>query len=141
MATHDPPGTLTLEDLSTASAASLRKHFADVFDRQPPRWASADFLRGNLAWHLQAHRSGQSPAATRERLVQRAKAMRSRPPRTHAAGTRLVREWQGRTYEVMILDKGYHWQGRRYTSLSRIAREITGTRWSGPRFFGLKETG
>ena len=54
------------------------------------------------------------------------------------AGTRLVREWRGRTYEVLVLDDGFSWQGTRYRSLSALARKITGTAWSGPLFFGLK---
>jgi len=53
-------------------------------------------------------------------------------------GTRLVREWQGRTYEVLVLDDGFSWQSTRHRSLSAIARKITGTAWSGPLFFGLK---
>jgi DUF2924 family protein len=53
-------------------------------------------------------------------------------------GTRLVREWQGRTYDVLVVDDGFSWQGTRYRSLSAIARKITGTAWSGPLFFGLK---
>jgi len=52
-------------------------------------------------------------------------------------GTRLVREWQGRVHEVVVLDEGFLWSGKRHGSLSEIARAITGTRWSGPRFFGL----
>src|SRR5438876_7217402 len=55
-------------------------------------------------------------------------------------GTRLMREWQGRTYEVVVLDDGFSWQGTRCNSLSAIARTITGTAWSGPLFFGLKQT-
>src|SRR5947207_7898265 len=55
-------------------------------------------------------------------------------------GTRLMREWQGRTYEVVVLDDGFSWQGTRCNSLSAIARKITGTPWSGPLFFGLKQT-
>ena len=54
------------------------------------------------------------------------------------SGTRLVREWQGRTYDVLVLDDGFSWQGTSYRSLSAIARKITGTAWSGPLFFGLK---
>src|SRR6266849_2366857 len=54
-------------------------------------------------------------------------------------GTRLIREWQGRTYEVMVLDDSFSWQGTHYRSLSAIARKITGTPWSGPLFFGLKQ--
>ena len=55
------------------------------------------------------------------------------------SGTRLVREWQGRTYEVLVLDDGFSWQGTHYCSLSAVARKITGTPWSGPLFFGLKQ--
>jgi hypothetical protein len=54
------------------------------------------------------------------------------------SGTRLVREWRGRTYEVLVLDDGFSWQGTQYRSLSALARTITGTAWSGPLFFGLK---
>ena len=54
------------------------------------------------------------------------------------SGTRLVREWQGRTYEVLVLDDGFSWQSTHYCSLSAVARKITGTAWSGPLFFGLK---
>jgi len=55
------------------------------------------------------------------------------------SGTRLVREWQGRTYEVLVLDDGFSWQSTHYGSLSAVARKITGTPWSGPLFFGLKQ--
>ena len=55
------------------------------------------------------------------------------------SGTRLVREWQGRTYEVLVLDDGFSWQSAHYGSLSAVARKITGTPWSGPLFFGLKQ--
>ncbi len=54
-------------------------------------------------------------------------------------GTRLMREWQGRTYEVVVLDDGLSWQGMQYRSLSAIARKITGSAWSGPLFFGVKQ--
>jgi hypothetical protein len=55
------------------------------------------------------------------------------------SGTRLVREWRGRTYQVLVLDDGFSWQGTEYRSLSAVARKITGTAWSGPLFFGLKQ--
>jgi DUF2924 family protein len=55
-------------------------------------------------------------------------------------GTRLMREWQGRNYEVVVLEDGFSWQGTHYRSLSAIARQITGTAWSGPLFFGLKRS-
>ena len=56
-------------------------------------------------------------------------------------GSQLVREWQGEMHVVDVVDGGYRWQGERYASLSAVAREITGTRWSGPRFFGLAGSG
>lgn len=58
---------------------------------------------------------------------------------TIKSGTRLVRSWQGRTYHVLVLDDGFEHEGRRYESLSQIARAITGAHWSGPRFFGLRK--
>ena len=54
------------------------------------------------------------------------------------SGTRLLREWRGRSHEVLVLDDGFSWQGTHYRSLSAVARKITGTPWSGPLFFGLK---
>ena len=53
-------------------------------------------------------------------------------------GTRLIREWQGRTYEVLVLEGGFSWEGKPHRSLSAIARKVTGTAWSGPLFFGLR---
>jgi len=58
--------------------------------------------------------------------------------RLPARGSRLVREWNGALHEVEVLDDGYHWRGQRFRSLSAIAQVITGTKWSGPRFFGIK---
>ncbi len=61
-----------------------------------------------------------------------------RAPGAIKAGTRLYRSWQGVTHEVLVMDSGYSWRGKSYASLSEVARAITGTRWSGPRFFGLQ---
>jgi hypothetical protein len=55
------------------------------------------------------------------------------------AGTRLVRDWNGRTLNVLVCDEGFELDGRHYGSLTQIAHDVTGTRWSGPRFFGLKK--
>ncbi len=72
-----------------------------------------------------------------QELKQTGAAKRFRPQLK--PGTRLMREWQGRTYEVVVLDDGFCWQGAQCNSLSAIARKITGTAWSGPLFFGLKQ--
>ena len=127
--------------LATYPYAELKAMYEELLHRQPPTRASADFLRGNIAWVLQALDQKQDPATQRQALVNQANrpAIGTRQP--VKAGTRLIREWQGHTHEVAVLDSGYLWQGGHYRSLSRIAKEITGTRWSGPRFFGLKEAG
>jgi DUF2924 family protein len=88
-------------------------------------------------------RGGLRPEPQRQllRIAQQFKetgaaTMRARPELK--PGTRLMREWQGRSYDVLVLDDGFCWQGTRYRSLSANARKITGTAWSGPLFFGLK---
>src|SRR5438067_7839 len=97
---------------------------------------------------------GEDAVATREELPTRperqrqlrrfaqqlngSQEVRIRPRPELKPGTRLVREWQGRTYDVLVLDDGFSWQGTSYRSLSALAGKITGTAWSGPLFFGLK---
>jgi len=132
----------TLPDLATvltANAPELRDIYQAFFQQSPPKWARIDSLRGNLAWAIQANQQGHSPDTLRRRLLRTATKQRSTTsPATYQPGTRLIREWQGQTYEVTILEKGYLWQGETYRSLSAVSEAITGTRWSGPRFFGLK---
>lgn len=113
------------------------------FGQRPPAKASREFLRRGLAYQAQASEFGGLPEVTQKRLNRLAAQVESDPsfaaPKERApkAGTRLVREWQGQTHTVTVLDVGFGYLGRRYKSLSKIAREITGTRWSGPAFFGL----
>ena len=64
----------------------------------------------------------------------------SSPEQNLLVGTRLLREWQGIEHTVTVLDSGFEWEGRPYASLSSVARAITGTRWNGPLFFGLRTT-
>lgn len=99
---------------------------------------SRTFLLGNLAWHLQVMQSAADPKLVRKSLLKRIEKQKSYRKPKYLPGTRLVREWKGITHEVVIEDKGYRWRKQHYRSLSHIAREITGTNWSGPRFFGLK---
>jgi len=93
-------------------------------------------LRSALSWHVQA--SAASPATSSWQkllLLQRPTASSVQA----GAGTRLVREWQGRMHQVTVHDQGFEYQGTRYRSLTAIARVITGTPWSGPAFFGLRK--
>ncbi|NKB39009.1 MAG: DUF2924 domain-containing protein [Gammaproteobacteria bacterium] len=134
--------TSNLPDLNTIMEAStpvLRELYIDVFQKPAPKWARVGYLRGNLAWAIQAVQRGHSHATLRRSLLYKVtKQASAATTPSYQPGTRLIREWQGDTYEVTILEKGYLWQGETYRSLSAISHAITGTRWSGPRFFGLK---
>lgn len=101
----------------------------------PPRLRSADLLRHLIAWRLQAAVCGGLDADTRRRLRAPAKG----PEGALRPGQRLAREWLGRRHEVEVGEDGFVYQGQAFASLSEIARTITGTRWNGPRFFGLRE--
>lgn len=103
-------------------------------------------LRRLTAQVLQERRYGDVPAIIRRELARLAEvtpeaAKKSRPPVMPirlSDGTRLIREWNGRTIEVLVRDDAFEWEGRTYKSLSHIAREVTGAHWSGPRFFGMR---
>ena len=104
----------------------------------PPALRSASLLRRNLAWRMQAERFGGLPEETRKLLLQKRSPPVGPGPRP---GARLAREWRGVRHEVEILEGGVRYAGETYESLSQVARHITGTRWNGPRFFGLRESG
>ncbi len=100
-------------------------------------------IRG-IAWKEQCTRFGGLPVQTERTLDKMVRQLdasgtleieRSVRPKT---GTRIIREWRGKTYVVEVADDGFVYGGAKYASLSHVARAITGTRWSGPRFFGLK---
>ena len=111
--------------------SKLPEHWQQVYGSQAPR-LSADLLRRGIAYRLQEKAYGKLPAATA-----RAIASGGRAAPQLRVGTRLVREWNGRTIDVVATEDGMLWEGRTYRSLSAIAREVTGTAWSGPRFFGI----
>lgn len=104
---------------------------------QPPKMRSRELLARLLAWRIQADAFGGLDQTT----IRLLNAESLPPPKPLLEpGTRLVREWQGRRYEVDVLEKGFRFGGTDYGSLSQIARAITGTRWNGLRFFGLRES-
>ena len=119
--------TLDLEGLR----AVWRKRYGP-----PPKLRSVQLLQLNLAWRIQSEAFGGLDAETRRRLRRggagAAAADRLQP------GVRLIREWKGVPHEVAVEDGGYRYDGKLWTSLSEIARHISGTRWNGPRFFGLR---
>lgn len=130
-----------LAALATMSAAQLRSEWLSVYKAPAPP-LTADLLARGVAWRLQERAQGSfSKSTLREveelrRRFERGGAVRVTDGRIKP-GTRLVREWGGKSHHVLILESGYLYQDRRYTSLSHVARDITGARWSGPRFFGL----
>ncbi len=130
-----------LNDLGLAELRSVWKERLGV----PPSVASTVLTRRWLSWELQAQDRGGFDATTRRRLRRLCKAFRADPPSPTLPdsgprpGSMLTREWNGVTHRVMVLEDGFAWNGQKHDSLSEIAQKITGTRWSGPRFFGLRQ--
>jgi len=120
--------------LSGLPRAALRAEWQQLLGSAPPN-ISRDLLLRALAWELQAKALGGLSKETRRVLAGKPAARVSRP----APGTRYVREWQGEAQVVSVASDGaLIWRDQRFASLSAVARAITGTRWSGPAFFGLK---
>ena len=134
-----------LAGLAYAPLESLRKLWARRYGRLPPRSLSRRLLEYAAAYDLQAKIYGGLKPAVRRKLLQAAANGRDRRKRGNGrkpqaippAGSRLVREWHGRSHTVEVTDHGFLHAGQYYRSLSEVARAITGVRWSGPRFFGL----
>ncbi len=146
-----PPDRKTLDveiaRLRDLDGGALRARWQDVFRRQPPPYLPRHLLFRMLAYRLQADHLGDldgesrrlldsavSPEAAGKRAVERARVTRDMSP-----GTMLGREWNGRMHRIAVLAEGFAWNGKTYPSLSKIALAITGTRWNGPRFFGLRD--
>lgn len=125
---------LALTALEDMPAAALRQEWGRVY-RTPAPNISAELLRLGIAYRLQEKALGSLPRASK-RVLEQAAVNRPTGP-VIKPGTRLIRDWQGRTISVLVEEDGYLFENRRFRSLSAIAREITGTAWSGPRFFGL----
>ena len=129
-----------IEVLSALSTAQLRLEWQHVWKDPAPRLGQ-ELLRRGISWKLQEQEQGGLPRSCTRELERLARQLeRGRPlgiERTVKPGTRLVRQWRGRTFHVEVTDGGYLFEDRRYGSLSQIAHVITGTKWSGPRFFGL----
>ena len=136
-----------LQRLETLTMDGLRMEWARHFADPCPNLRSGDVLRRLIAWRVQASLLGGYDQETIKRLRQLiGDQSADRPlvpkhkPRL-SPGTVLSREWKGQVHRVSVETKGFTYEGRRFGSLSEIAREITGTRWSGPRLFGLDVRG
>lgn len=126
-----------LEALIQMGRPELAAAWEQRFGCPPPFKCGTELVRQVLGWQWQADQLGGLSAQDRRRLKQSADGQ-GRYSAKAAPGTRLVRLWQGRNHQVMVLESGFSYGGRHWKSLSAIARAITGTPWSGPVFFGLK---
>ena len=132
--------TTAVEDevraLECLDLSSLRAAWAARFG-PPPKLRSVQLLRMMLGWRLQAQALGGLTPDTRRKLARRGPV--EVEGRAYGLGAILRRNWQGRQIEVVVEADGFRFDGRLFVSLSAVARAATGTRWNGPRFFGLRE--
>ncbi len=130
--------------LSEVTIFELRGEWRRLHRTPPPMRLSRDLLIRGITYKLQERAYGGLSKAAIRKLEQAGADSLSRgaakpaPPISLRPGTRLLREWRGVTHMVLIHPDGIEWRGQRYRSLSLVARKITGARWSGPRFFGLR---
>jgi len=140
----DPLVEVELDRLPEMPIASLRSRYRELFRAEPPKAFGPDLLRRSIAHRIQESAYGGLSREHQRLLDQLVKTARAKPngrlelPRQIKPGSELVRTWNRRNYRVVVMEKGFTWEGRPYSSLSEIAFEITGTKWNGPRFFGLR---
>ena len=132
-----------LAGLLSLGGPQLREQWRRLYGSEPPRHISRQLLVQAVAHRLQVKALGGINFSTRRALEKIADERQSKTTGKDSdhgvrLGIVLVRVWHGETHQVSTLEDGVEYRGRRYHSLSEVAREITGTRWSGPRFFGLK---
>jgi Protein of unknown function (DUF2924) len=138
------PTSERLITLPNLSKTALRELWKQLFNRSPPSPMRRHLMVPILAYRLQEQAFGSLSSASRARLRHLARAFEVNSSGSTAdipilkPGTRLVRQWRDQVHLVNVEASGYEYQGARYQSLSEIARLITGTRWSGPLFFGTK---
>ncbi|SDG08550.1 DUF2924 domain-containing protein [Sulfitobacter delicatus] len=143
--TKQYPIPARLAALKTTPTPELKTQWRDLFDSEPPPF-NRRYLESRLAYRIQELAYGGLKRETVKRLEALGeqldggdrKKSRIRADLTPIVGTRMIREWQGVEHVVTVTADGFDWQGRPYKSLSAVARGITGTRWNGWVFFGLK---
>ena len=145
MTTQDPI-LARLAALKSMSVNDLKAEWQALFNAPAPN-NSRTFLESRLAYRIQELTYGGPDKQTRrllDLLADEVEGTMTRKgqiadPRNPVVGTKLIREWDGTAHTVTVLKDGFDWGGQRYKSLSAVARAITGTRWNGYRFFGLRE--
>src|SRR5262249_13426937 len=136
----DPAGEIAR--LADLSREELIQSWIKTYGRPPPKGVSRRLLELSAAYALQAKAFGGLKPHLRKALAGALDPSPDRPKSKPAAtalkpGSRLIRVWNGRTHHVEVVESGFIWNDQRFRSLTAIAFKITGTRWSGPRFFGL----
>src|ERR1700722_2651146 len=140
----DPAVEDELDRLATMPIAQLRLRYAQLFRTDPPKAFGPDLLRRSIADGIQEKAYGGLSRSAQRLLEQMMKAYAAKPggrivlPRRIKPGSVLVREWKDKSHRVVVLAEGFEYDGRTFANLSEIAVLITGTRWNGPRFFGLR---
>ena len=140
----DPAVEAELDRLAVMPIAQLRVRYRGLFRAEPPKALGPDLLRRSIAHRIQERAYGGLSRTTQRLLDQMMKAFSAKPsgklvlPRRIKPGSVLVREWKARSHRVMVLTDGFAYDGNTYGNLSEIAGLITGTRWNGPRLFGLR---
>jgi Protein of unknown function (DUF2924)/Protein of unknown function (DUF3489) len=132
--------------LPASALDELRREWRRLHHCEPPR-LSRDLLVRGIGYRLQELQHGSLSTSTRRKLKTLARMFRTEgrvapnPGLSLKVGARLVREWHGRTHTITVTEDGFEYAGATYPSLTKIAHKITGTHWSGPRFFGLMRSG
>ena len=133
----------TIRELADLPRPDLTERWRQLYRAAPPKGISRPLLFRAVAYGMQVKRYGGLKPAVRRQLRKVAdgdptRAAANLNSARIAPGMRLIREWNGSSHVVEVVDGGFVWNGKRYGSLSAVARAITGARWSGPRFFGLE---
>jgi hypothetical protein len=136
-----------LKLLESMDYGALRTEWRRLYRAEPPKRVARELLMLGVGWKIQEQAHGGLRGASKRALVELAKTLerdgdvsRSRVTRLKP-GAKLIREWHGKSHTVIVREEGFEWRGKRWRSLSVIARTITGMHWSGPRFFSLSAGG
>jgi hypothetical protein len=141
-----PDVSAQIAELPGLSRQELLDLWLQLYGRAAPPGIRRELMVPFLAYRLQEKAYGGLKPATRSKLLRIARALEKAPSKNQLIlqpgtkpGTRIFRQWRGESHEVLVTESGYEYRGTKYESLSGIARKITGTRWSGPAFFGLRQ--
>ena len=133
-------------ELNDMDLSQLKKQWRELFDSEPPTYGRSMMMK-RLAYHIQELAYGGLPGEVRDQMGrildvagydETGRKGKASKPTSPVPGTLLIREWKGQRHEVTALENGFEYRGRRFRSLSAVAFHITGTKWNGPAFFGVR---